>query len=136
MSAKVYLNPNHTFCTLDNDLLGTRAEDNQVKTFSYRKADREGHSMTAVADAIFRDFLHARLGRRGESKKTAISKLLRELLDNRGEKCLEGIVLTLDRGFATQDMVISLLESGTSCVSIVTSTSPRRNTVRECSVNV
>ena len=39
------------------------------------------------------------------------------------EKCLEGIVLTLDRGFAMQDMVISLLESGSSCVSIVTSTS-------------
>ncbi len=35
----------------------------------------------------------------------------------------EGIVLTLDRGFATQDMVISLLESGATCVSIVTSTS-------------
>ena len=95
MSAKVYLNPNHTFCTLDDDLLGTRAEDNQVKTFSYRKADREGHPMTAVADAIFRVFLHARLGRRGESKKTAISKLLGELLDNRGEKCLEGVVLCL-----------------------------------------
>ena len=34
-----------------------------------------------------------------------------------------GHFLTLDHGFATQDMVISLLESGTSCVSILTSTS-------------
>ena len=63
MSSKVYLNPNHTFCTLDDDLRGTRAEDHQVKTFNYRKADREYHSMTEVADSIFRVFLHARLGR-------------------------------------------------------------------------
>ena len=42
MSAKVYLNPNHTFCTLDDDLIGTRAEDNQCKTISVRKADMEG----------------------------------------------------------------------------------------------
>ena len=31
--------------------------------------------------------------------------------------------MTLDRGFATQDIVISLLESGTSSVSIATSMS-------------
>ena len=92
MSAKVYLNPNHLFCTLDDELLGTRAEDNQVETFSYRKADREGHSMTAVADAIFRVIPgNTDGGRRGESKKAAVAKLLGELLDNRGEKCLEGI---------------------------------------------
>ena len=62
--------------------------------------------MTAVADAFFRVFLHARLARRGETKKVAVTKLLCELLDNRGERCLEGIVITLDRGFASEEMVV------------------------------
>jgi hypothetical protein len=42
-SCKVFLAPNHTFATLDDDLCGTRAAENQVKTLSSRKADREGH---------------------------------------------------------------------------------------------
>ena len=63
MSAKVYLNPNHTFCTLHDDLMGTRADDNPQKTVSARKTYRKGHSMAAVADAFFRVFLHARLTR-------------------------------------------------------------------------
>ena len=32
MSAKVYLNPNHTFCTLDDDLMGSRVDENPHKT--------------------------------------------------------------------------------------------------------
>ena len=65
----MYLNPKHTFCNLDGDLMGTRADDNPHKTVSARKADREDHSMTAVADSFFRVFLHARLARRGETKR-------------------------------------------------------------------
>ena len=125
MSAKVYLNPNHTFCTLDDDLMGTRAEDNPCKTISARKADREGQSMTAVVDALFRVFLHARLARRGETKKAAVTKLLSELLDTRGERCLNVIVLTLDRGFATEQMVSSLIDCRVACISVMESISAR-----------
>ncbi|CDF41179.1 unnamed protein product [Chondrus crispus] len=34
MSCKVFLSPGHTFATLDDDLYGTRAIENQVKTLS------------------------------------------------------------------------------------------------------
>ena len=80
----MYLNPNHTFCTLDDDLIGTRSDDNPHKTVIARKADSEVHSMSAVADAFIRVILHARLARRGETKKLAVTKILCELLDNRG----------------------------------------------------
>lgn len=39
MSAKLYLNPNHTFCTRDDDLMVTRAGDNRCNTISARKAN-------------------------------------------------------------------------------------------------
>ena len=72
----MYIGPNHAFCMLNDDIFGMRAEENQVRTFSYRKAYRKWHSMTAVADAMFWVLLHAGLGRRGESEEAAISKLL------------------------------------------------------------
>ena len=81
--------------------------------------------MTTVADAFFRVFLHARLARRGETKRVAATKLLCELLDNRGERCLEGIFLTLDRGFASEEMVATLLECRIACVSILKNVSVR-----------
>ena len=109
MSSRVYLSPNHTFCTLDDDLMGKRSQENPVKTLSSRKADKEGHSMSAVADAFFRVFLHARFGRRGETRSTAVCKLLGDMLETRGERCLEGIVLTYDRSYAPDAMVTSLV---------------------------
>ena len=42
--------------------------------------------MKAVADAILRVFLHARVARRGGTKKVALTKLLSELLDNCRER--------------------------------------------------
>ena len=81
--------------------------------------------MTAVADVLFRVFLHARLARRGETKKAAVTKLLSELLDNRGERCLNGIVLTLDRVFATEQMFLSLIDCRVACISVMKSISVR-----------
>ena len=65
VSCKLFLSPNHTFGTLDDDLYGTRAKDNQVKSLSARKADKEGHTAHAIADAIFRVNLMVRFSRRG-----------------------------------------------------------------------
>lgn len=52
-SRKVFFVPLYLLATLDDDLFGTRAADNQVKMLSSRKADREGHSADALADALF-----------------------------------------------------------------------------------
>jgi hypothetical protein len=42
-SLKSFFTPTFTAATLDDDLYGSRAADNQVKQLSIRKADKEGH---------------------------------------------------------------------------------------------
>jgi hypothetical protein len=66
-SCRVFLTPNHTYATVDDELYGTRATDNQVKTLSTRKADREGHCADAIADALFRITFFVRFRRRGHT---------------------------------------------------------------------
>lgn len=53
MSCRVFLSPSYTFATLDDDLYSIRASDNQVKTISARKTDKEGHYIDAIADSLF-----------------------------------------------------------------------------------
>ena len=40
---KVFFNPSYLLATRDDDLYGKRARDNQGKSLSSRKADKEGH---------------------------------------------------------------------------------------------
>ena len=75
--------------------------------------------MSAVADAFFRNFLHARFGRRGETRSTAVCKLLSDMLETRVERCLDGILLTYDRGYASEAMVTSLVWEGMACKSVM-----------------
>lgn len=63
----IFMHVLHLFLTLDDDLFGTRASDNQVKSLSARKVDKEGHSADAVADALSRIIFALRFRRRGES---------------------------------------------------------------------
>jgi hypothetical protein len=58
--------------TLDDELYGAGAVDNQVKSLSARKADRESHSADVLADAVFRVALAIRLHRRGESQLESV----------------------------------------------------------------
>lgn len=62
-----FLDPNHSICSLDDDLFGTRATDNMVRYLSARKTDKEGQSSDLIVDALFRSVLQLRLRRRVES---------------------------------------------------------------------
>ena len=73
MTSKVSLRSIRTFVTSDDDLHGTRASDNQVKSLSLRKADREGHSADAIADALLRIILMVPFRRRGEKHAGNVS---------------------------------------------------------------
>lgn len=53
------------FITLEDDLYGTGASDNQVKTLSARKADNNGHRADVICDALFWVTLGIRFRRRG-----------------------------------------------------------------------
>lgn len=65
-TGKVFFCPLQNIATLDDDLFGTRATDNQVKTLSARKADKEGHSFDSIAEALFRVLMGIGFKRRGE----------------------------------------------------------------------
>ena len=94
--------------------MGSRAQDNQVTTISYRKADVEGHSMTAVADALFCIFLHARFVRRDES----ITDFRLQNFQSYSKTVvkMEGIVLTYGRGYSSEEMTTSIIQTGVACV--------------------
>lgn len=46
--------PLYQLLTLDDDIFGTRAVDNQVKSLSSRKNEIEGHTADSILDALFR----------------------------------------------------------------------------------
>lgn len=75
MSSRVFLDPNYTTCTLDDDLFGTRSRDNQVTTISNRKVDMEGHSSDVILDAFFRLVVQLRIRRPGESQVDNVKKI-------------------------------------------------------------
>lgn len=92
----MFVSPTHTLATLDDDLYGTRASNNQVETISSRKADREGHTADAIADELFRITLMVRFRRRGVSQSSNVSSLLDAVLEGRGEHSLHGFIVTAD----------------------------------------
>lgn len=60
MTWNVCLTLNFTIVTLDDDLYGTQAKDNQVKTLSSRKAEKEGNSDVVICDVVFQKALGVR----------------------------------------------------------------------------
>lgn len=105
--------------TLDDDLFGTRAADNQVKTLSARKADKEGHSEDAIADALFRVVLGLRFRRREELHTESVRKLLITVLDERGEEALNGCIIAADRGYGKDSFLEILSGHGLSSIFVM-----------------
>lgn len=108
-TCKMFVSPTHTLATLDDDLYGTRPSDNQVKTISSRKADREGHTADAIADALFRITLMVRFRRRGVTQTSNVSSLLDALLEGRGEQSVHGLVVTAERGYGKLELIEELV---------------------------
>ena len=119
MTCNVFVNPVHTFATLDDDLYGTRAGDNQVKSISSGKADREGHTADAIADALFRVTLMVRFRRRGEKQSDNVKQLIRNLLEGHGEHSIHGLVFTADRGYGSMALLKLLLSYNIGSIFIM-----------------
>ena len=115
----MHYTPVHTFATLDDDLYGARASDNQVKTLSARKADREGNTADAMADALFRVTLMIMFRRRGEGQSANVSNLIGTLLEGGGEQSLHGLIITADRGYGSFSLIQNLLTSGIGSIVIM-----------------
>lgn len=85
--------------TLDDDLFGTRAAENQVRTLSNRKADKEGHSADDLAHALLRFDFALRFRYRGELHVESMLNLLSILLDGCREEAVNKCIITADRGY-------------------------------------
>ena len=72
------------YAHLEDDLYGTRSMDNQVKTLSARKADREGHCAEAIEDALFRITFFVRFRRKEHTQTENVNQLLNCVLEIRG----------------------------------------------------
>lgn len=109
---KIFFVPLHMMATLDDDLFGTRAADNQVKMLRSRKADNDRHSADAVADVLFRVILALRFRRKGEVQLVSVRKLLETLLEGRGEESLSSLIVTADRSHGKEAFMELFMEFG------------------------
>ena len=114
MSLSVFLHAQSSTITLDDDLFGSRARDNQVKNISTRKADKEGHCANALCDALFLVCLALRFRSRGETNVSNYIKLVDVLSSSTRGVPLAGVLLVADRGFANWQAICRFAERGVS----------------------
>ena len=83
-TCKMFVSPTYTLATLHDDLYGTCAVDNKVKTLSSIKADFKGYAADELADALFRITLMDRFRRRGISQCISVYSFVESVLEGRG----------------------------------------------------
>ena len=118
MSSRIFFVADYSMLTLDDDLYGTRAADNQVKKLSARKADKEGHCAIAVADALYRSTVGVRFMRRGESQDTCVDKVIRYVFEEQGQVNINGVIMAADRGFGKTAAIRKLASLGINIIFI------------------
>jgi hypothetical protein len=104
--------------TLDDDLYGTRASDNQVKKLSCRKADKEGHCAIEVASALFRSTMGVRFMRRGENQDICVDKVVQSVFEGHGQLNMNGVIMAADRGFGKMSSIQKLASIGINVIFI------------------
>ena len=119
MSARIFLAPNQTIISFDDDLMGTRAVDNQVKTISNRKADDEGHVTDVLAHALFRVVLQMRFRRRHDKLESCVSKIVANLMEVGRDISRQGMIVVADRGYARRHVLNALMDQGLSCFGVM-----------------
>lgn len=100
------------FFTIDDDLYGTRAADNQVKTLGHRKAVAERHAEDFIADVSHEATLDVRFRRRGEKYKSATALAVERLVETRCDVSRSLVFATADRGYVHQSFVAELQKIG------------------------
>lgn len=75
-TVQLCLNKESGVLVVDDELIGSRAQDVELKSLSYRKADKEGPVADCVADSILGIMFGSRLRIRSEPEKINVEKLL------------------------------------------------------------
>lgn len=116
---KVFFGTTKFFVTLDDDLFGARATNNQVKTFSNRKSHREGNRADVIADSSFRISMALRFRRRGEKIESSVENLIQMVFKGLGEQALNSLTVTADRGYGKESLTTKLANGGSSSIVVL-----------------
>ena len=95
----MFMHLQHATLTLCDDPYGTRVSDNQLKTISNRKADKEGHWADALADPFSRLRLYVSFRRRGQSQTSFVHELVSVVLKGKGSQSNLEIIVTTFWGY-------------------------------------
>lgn len=112
MVRNVFYGRTQLFDTLNDNIFGTRAVDNQFKTLSNKKADRGAETSDVIADGLFRIVHGIHLRRRVEINENAVSKLMLPLLEGGVEQAFNVLTFTADRGYGNERFTNELHQSG------------------------
>lgn len=105
--------------TLEDDLFGTSAADNQVQTPRKLKTDKEGHAADEIADCYLQLVLDGRFRRRGEKKDLDATSALKRAFDSRGEVALNSVMLTADRDYGRPSFLEEVRKLGPSFLFVM-----------------
>ena len=90
----------------DDEMIGTKAKDIEVRSLSDRKAKGEGCTIDVLCDAHFQFMLAARLRTVAANQIQNMVKLLERIPDpDANHKSHHGPILVMDRGFGKMDHV-------------------------------
>jgi len=78
-SASMFINKTNGVLVVDDELVGSRAKDVELKSLSNRKAGKEGPVADCVSDSLTSVLLGMRLRVKGESQSDNVKQLLRTL---------------------------------------------------------
>lgn len=115
----VFFGTAQIFAILDDDILGTSATNNQVKSLYNRKADREGHTGDVIADSIFRFVIGLSFRRRRENLQNSIEKLIAAITEGQGENSFNNFIVTADRGYGTESLIVRFFNIGSSSMAVL-----------------
>lgn len=91
--------PLYANVTIDDDLYGTRAAVNKVKTLEHRKAVAEGYVADRIDDVLHEVKFDVRFRRRGDKKESAAALELYTIVETRGEIDRNSFFMTVDCGY-------------------------------------
>lgn len=120
---EMFLNKKNGILVVDDELVGSRANDVERKTLSYRKTGREGPVADCVADSILGVMFGARLRVRNESEEFNVKELLKTIPMLTANS--HGLRLCFDRGYGKIGFVSLVCSLGFNLSTIANSVGSR-----------
>lgn len=99
INKRLFYVPSAQLLTLDDEVMGTRSNENPVKCIFARKGSLDIQCSNDLTDVLFRLTIESRLHRRGETQFEIAKGLLECLTEAKGEISCRTTVLTADREY-------------------------------------